>query len=588
MTATTPLADADRFDPSSALPPPRPPTLFSAIRRIWPLLVVVAVALGFVTYGASERRDPVFEASSLAQLVSPADTTVFSGSVNARDLERLTTDEIERARSEEVQRAAAAKMGADWTTNRIRRTVTVRGDPTSSTLEFTARANTRTEAALLANAYLDAYVDVAVATERTRADALVAGLHEEARLLDNEAVSLIAEREARRTLIAADVAARTLPEEQTRELDRRLRLDQEYQQLERSLEVTQDEAASLRAEARRISIDAKLRSNGFVLAEEALPPEAPIAPNPRRDALLVGVVAFAALAAAAWVYAERRGPRYDATSVASVLGTSVVGVVPMQTPDRLPAPLQNVGKRAYRAAFATIDLEMRSRRSLAIAVSGTVGRPGRTTSAFNLARTAAERGLRVLVVDADPRGGRLSDELDLVDQAGWSDLASDSVLLSASLHTISLAGDDAVQMSVLPIGQVRDFPQGQLLRTRMGSLATRFDLVVFDTSALGTSEGDLIARVADRLLLVVDHALDHRELEELLARVTEADRPLLGVLRNRSDRGTVLGLARRIGRLARSSVQRPSPVAEGVPGWARTPAMTSPALPAVDTGETLT
>ena len=57
-----------------------------------------------------------------------------------------------------------------------------------------------------------------------------------------------------------------------------------------------------------------------------------------------------------------------------------------------------------------------SDRGIVVSVWGASGSPGRTTIALALAGAVRSRGVRVLVIDADPRGGTIATEWGLLDE----------------------------------------------------------------------------------------------------------------------------------------------------------------------------
>lgn len=131
--------------------------------------------------------------------------------------------------------------------------------------------------------------------------------------------------------------------------------------------------------------------------------------------------------------------------------------------------------------------------------------PGVGTSfvTLNLATVLAERGKRVLVVDANMRKGRLHRQLGVAQSPGLSEVIAGSTSL-----------DDAVRetivknVSFLPTGGAPPNPSelfaSERFRVVAGELSRRYDLVLVDTApVLAVTDAMLIGRAADVTLLVL-------------------------------------------------------------------------------------
>lgn len=166
----------------------------------------------------------------------------------------------------------------------------------------------------------------------------------------------------------------------------------------------------------------------------------------------------------------------------------------------------------YRVLYQRI-LKLAVRRPLrVVAVTSAGRREGRTTTAANLALTAAHEGRPTVLVEADLRRPSLSRLLGLAPRAGIADvLAGRAELAQATVRLGPLA--------VIVAGENRD--AGALLRgpaaaSLLDQLRAAYELVVLDAPpALAFADGDRLSGDADAALLVVRAGATPRQVVRL-------------------------------------------------------------------------
>jgi succinoglycan biosynthesis transport protein ExoP len=124
-------------------------------------------------------------------------------------------------------------------------------------------------------------------------------------------------------------------------------------------------------------------------------------------------------------------------------------------------------------------------RSLLIA-SATAGE-GRTTTALNLALTAAASGWRVLLVDADIERGMLSKTLEAGGNAGLFDLMEGRATLSSVLLSDMESGLNFLPLGNATLAGSRN-PNPQDIAQKLGEPANQFDLVILDSGTVLADE----------------------------------------------------------------------------------------------------
>ncbi len=166
----------------------------------------------------------------------------------------------------------------------------------------------------------------------------------------------------------------------------------------------------------------------------------------------------------------------------------------------------------YRVLYQRI-LRAALRRPLrTIAVTSAGRHEGRTTTAANLALTAAQDGRKTVLVEADLRHPSLAALLGLVPRAGLADVIQGAAELGQAVARFG-------PISVLCAGAARD--ASALLRSERATMVVEqlraaYDLVVMDAPpALAFADGDRLAAAADAAILVVRAGTTPRQIVRL-------------------------------------------------------------------------
>lgn len=177
----------------------------------------------------------------------------------------------------------------------------------------------------------------------------------------------------------------------------------------------------------------------------------------------------------------------------------------------LAAP-DSAAAQQYRVLHQRV-LRLAARRPLRVlAVTSTGRREGRTTTAANLALTAAREGRAVVLVEADLRRPTLGRLLGLAPRPGVADVLAGRAELGQTLARLG-------PLTLLLAGEADD--PGTLLRSPaaavlLDQLRTAFELVVLDAPpALAFSDGDRLSGDADAALLVVRAGTTPRQVVRL-------------------------------------------------------------------------
>ena len=193
---------------------------------------------------------------------------------------------------------------------------------------------------------------------------------------------------------------------------------------------------------------------------------------------------------------------------------------------------------AYRGLRSSLLLSSIDRPPRIVVVTSAFPGEGKTTTTVNTAIAFAQRGERVLLVDADLRRGSLDRVFNLDDKS----FGLSSVLTQpAAQRELASPIPDLPMLKVLPTGPRPPNPAEMLSSNRMEEQlrqwALEYDRVVIDTApVLAVSDTQAIAALADTVILVARAGMTRKRAlvraRDLLWRINA---PIAGVVVNDVD-----------------------------------------------------
>jgi capsular exopolysaccharide synthesis family protein len=146
-----------------------------------------------------------------------------------------------------------------------------------------------------------------------------------------------------------------------------------------------------------------------------------------------------------------------------------------------PALMESFNRLAVNVAFL-----QQGQRLKALAVTSPVPGEGKTTVAINLAVAMAQRGGRVLLVDADLRRGRIHSALRTTRSPGLSEVLHGEIPVEQAINRLRFQGGTSLHL--LAAGRPLENPALVLTESGVGELLQRleesYDLVILDTPPL--------------------------------------------------------------------------------------------------------
>lgn len=173
-----------------------------------------------------------------------------------------------------------------------------------------------------------------------------------------------------------------------------------------------------------------------------------------------------------------------------------------------------------------------------VMITSCLGSEGKSSIAWELARSLSDLGRRVFLVDADLRRSVFNQRVVLgtIQQGLTHYLAGQSSLEDAMYNC------EGTRITVMPAGTAPPNPSELLAGERMTRLLQEsrkaFDYVLVDCAPLGmVVDASVVAPHCDgSLLLIESGVISYRFAQEVMSKLRNAHCPVLGVVLNKVDR----------------------------------------------------
>ncbi len=315
----------------------------------------------------------------------------------------------------------------------------------------------------------------------------------------------------------------------------------------------------LLARTKEAGVSAGLRSNNIRIVDNARVPVRPSVPNVPLYlslGLLLGLIGGVGLA---FVVESLDNTVISPDQVRAVSSLPLLGIIPLsetirhgaglngKAPNTLPSAEQSARlvslerpksevAEAYRALRTSILLSAAGAPPKVIMVTSGLPQEGKTTTSINTAIVLAQKGGRVLLVDADLRRPAVHIAFGISGKQGLSTLLSGSDIEPEIVPAPGVPG-----LYVLPAGPIPPHPAELLGSNVMSSYLMRwrdeFDHIVLDTPpVLSVTDAVVLSVEADAVVLVVHSGKTNKDAlrrsRELLLQVNSR---LMGVILNAVD-----------------------------------------------------
>jgi capsular exopolysaccharide synthesis family protein len=350
--------------------------------------------------------------------------------------------------------------------------------------------------------------------------------------------------------------------QQKKEVERLNQLLIQYTLLKGEFETNQQLYNELLKRLKDATVSVSLRASNVRLADEALVPTVPIRPNKRVDiaaGTLVGLILGITLA---FLQSSLDRTIKTADDIETGIAVPTLAVIRLGTKSRgrygryfdrdsrkepvngspaltiLKAPGSEMAE-AFRVLRTSILLSSASHPPQVLLVTSANPSEGKTFSSVNLALALAQRGGRVLLVDADLRRPSVLKTLGLQDGngRGLSSILTGEHDLDETLQVLK----EPPNLWVLPPGPIPPNPAELISTPAMEALVQKlrqsFEHIVVDSPPLMlVTDGILLSTLVDGVVLVVESGATSRGALQRVRRILDrAGANTLGAVLNKLD-----------------------------------------------------
>lgn len=284
---------------------------------------------------------------------------------------------------------------------------------------------------------------------------------------------------------------------------------------------------------KEVGVAAGIGQSELSLVDQAKVPDGPFRPRPIFNALAGLILGLALGLGLAIIRTLLFDTVKDPRDVRAKLNLPLLGAIPVE-PDGL-APMEALQDRksalseTYHAVRTALRFSSPSGMPKTLLVTSSKPGEGKSTSAFAIAKSAANVGTKVLLIDADLRKPTFASSRK--EGTGLGNLLTNETALSTAVEKTRTEN-----LSLLPAGRFSGAEVELLSSNRMPSLvaeaAAAYDLVVIDgPPILGLADAPLLASIAEATVLIIESGGSRTaDLHDMLHRLHDAGARICGVV----------------------------------------------------------
>ncbi|MDA3971864.1 MAG: polysaccharide biosynthesis tyrosine autokinase [Desulfobulbaceae bacterium] len=227
----------------------------------------------------------------------------------------------------------------------------------------------------------------------------------------------------------------------------------------------------------------------------------------------------------------------SASDLARRIGFPILGIVASPKKDQdintiVKEDSKSLISESYRSIRSQVLLSSAEHPPKTILVCSVSPKEGKTTTAANFARTLAQTGKSVLIIDCDLRKPRLHTLFKIPNQVGLSTFLTGS---DTEVSILPLADEP---MHIIPSGPIPPNPSELLTSNQMhkllAAMKARYDFVIIDSPpVLSVTDSQILSKMADGTLLIVRYGqTTWEQLQHGTKLFTDVQATMLGVVLN--------------------------------------------------------
>ena len=505
-----------------------------AVRSRWPFVVVALVLFVLLALIFVRARTATFEAEARV-LVNPAPIA----RTQANQLPRVVLErEAGVLKSVRTADRVLSELGTGGVGSELLRDIDVQFEPASDILSVFAVRTDADDAALVANTFAQAYVELRNEDADDVDEQTITRLSEELdRLLVADAEVRDERDDVSRTLATVDATVGVRVTAQLNALNTELnQLQAEVRNVRADLSDAQREQQTRGTAAEVLQFDTEADFNG--ISDNTIFAAGILA------GLVIGI-------SGAWLLDRLDRTARELSDVELAVGSTVLGTVPefglgnrsgaAAIVMRSNAKSEKVqrARESFRRLRSSMQFHSQTHNHKSYVVTSARPGEGKSVTVTNLAVATAQAGASVVLVSADMRRPTVEKLLGLPQpQHGLSSYLSGSEKFDIALRVESLPS-----LTVIPSGATPANPGELLAGNRFGDLIDElegsFDFVFVDAPPVLSAADSMAAAVhTDAVIIVVDSQnTESHELERVSAEIRRAGGSVAGAVLNRERTG---------------------------------------------------
>jgi polysaccharide biosynthesis transport protein len=299
----------------------------------------------------------------------------------------------------------------------------------------------------------------------------------------------------------------------------------EYTLLKRDVDTNRQLYEGLLQKLKEAGVSAGLKSNNFRIIDSARPPTSPIEPNIPRNLLFAAVLGLASGIGLAFLLEGLDNTVRTTEQAQLISGIASLGMIPLGSksaregpnPKRLVIATskeavelvtqvrpQSQMAESYRALRTSLLLSNLGAPPKVIMVTSALPQEGKTTTSINTAVVLAQKGVRVLLIDADLRRPSIHKTLGMGPRSGLSNVLTGSTTMDQAITRSAILPNLFVLAAGTPPPNPAELLASSNMRDVLTELREQYDHIVIDTPpSLSVTDAVVLSPRADAVVLVI-------------------------------------------------------------------------------------